>query len=100
MYQWQIDRPNNEPFGVVLNVHADADKIHTDWIAETMAPNKDASLAPNLKRVAVVSSPVMTDKLDKDGKPERADKKLNAALNKALAQAKVTAASDPDFGWC
>ena len=91
-YQWEIDRPNNEPFVVYLTVHADADKILTDLIASAMAPDEANSLAPNLKRVAVVSSPVMDPK--RPG--ERAEEKLNAALKKALADAKEKTA---EYGW-
>ena len=84
LYEWKIDRPNNEPFYVSLSVHADADKIHTMAIASAMAPRKARSLMPNLNRVAVVSSPVM----DPSRPGERADEKLNAALKDALAMAK------------
>ena len=82
-----------------LTVHADADNINSDRIALDMEPVKLQSLAPNLERIAVVSSPVVTDTIDKDGKPELADEKLNAALREALAQVKEVKEKAAVYGW-
>ena len=47
-------------------------------ICTNLHPNSFNATAPNLKRLAVVSAPVT------DGRGERADERLNAALGKAL----------------
>jgi len=76
---WIKERPGGaHPFNVFLTVHHDPDDIDVEMICDSLHPYSDNATAPNLKRVAVVSAPVT------DGRGERADERLNAALGKAL----------------
>ena len=79
LFQWRKERPGcDEPFFVTLTVHHDPDDIDVEHICSLLQPRSDNATAPNLKRLAVVSAPVT------DGRGERADERLNAALGKAL----------------
>ena len=78
-FWWTKERPGGaEPFTVYLIVHHDPDDIAVEYICDNLHPTSDNATAPNLKRLAVVSAPVT------DGRGERADERLNAALGKAL----------------
>ena len=78
-FQWTKERPGGaEPFRVSLIVHHDPDDIKVETICNMLHPESLHATAPNLKRLAVVSAPVT------DGRGERADERLNAALGKAL----------------
>jgi len=70
--------PFAEPFTVYLTVHHDPDDIDVERISNDLHPASFNATAPNLKRLAVVSAPVT------DGRGERADERLNAALGMAL----------------
>ena len=59
-------------------VHHDPDDIAVEDICKMLHPDSIHATVPNLKRLAVVSAPVT------DGRGERADERLNAALGKAL----------------
>jgi len=79
VFHWSKERPGGaEPFYVSLYVHHDPDDIAVERICINLHPYSDNATAPNLKRLAVVSAPVT------DGRGERADERLNAALGKAL----------------
>ena len=58
--------------------HHDPDDIDVKTICHSLHPQSYNATAPNQKRLAVVSAPVT------DGRGERADERLNAALGKAL----------------
>jgi len=76
---WRKDRPGSaQPFDVWLTVHHDPDDINVEDICTDLHPHSSHATAPNLRRLAVVSAPVT------DGRGERADERLNAALGKAL----------------
>ena len=76
---WRKERPGGaEPFKVFLTVHHDPDDIDVEKICYMLHPSTYNATAPNMKRLAVVSAPVT------DGRGERADERLNAALGKAL----------------
>ena len=78
-FSWSKERPGGaEPFIVSLCVHHDPDDIAVEEISYMLHPISINATAPNLKRLAVVSAPVT------DGRGERADERLNAALGKAL----------------
>ena len=79
VFSWKKERPGGaKPFYVYLFVHHDPDDIDVEDICNLLHPYSDNATAPNLKRLAVVSAPVT------DGRGERADERLNAALGKAL----------------
>ena len=79
VFMWSKERPGGaEPFTVYLIVHHDPDDISVEFICDLLHPHSLHATAPNLKRLAVVSAPVT------DGRGERADERLNAALGKAL----------------
>ena len=78
-FSWKKKRPGGAyHFQVQLYVHHDPDDIDVETICELLHPYSHNATAPNLKRLAVVSAPVT------DGRGERADERLNAALGKAL----------------
>ena len=78
-FSWIKERPDGAPaFYVYLAVHHDPDDIDVETICRSLHPLSRNATAPNLKRLAVVSAPVT------DGRGERADERLNAALGKAL----------------
>jgi len=78
-FTWVKERPGGaQPFQVLLTVHHDPDDIDVEYICSMLHPYSDNATAPNLQRLAVVSAPVV------DGRGERADERLNAALGKAL----------------
>ena len=78
-FRWKKERPGGaKPFRVTLIVHHDPDDIDVERICGDLHPFSWNATAPNLKRVAVVSAPVT------DGRGERADERLNAALGEAL----------------
>ena len=79
LFYWSKKRPGGAfPFNVILTVHHDPDGIDVEDICRDLHPHSSNATAPNLKRLAVVSAPVT------DGRGERADERLNAALGKAL----------------
>jgi len=79
IFYWRKERPGGaESFTVWLIVHHDPDDISVAQIGRLLHPKSTHATAPNLKRTAVVSAPVT------DGRGERADERLNAALGKAL----------------
>ena len=63
--------------------HHDPDDIDVKTICHSLHPQSYKATAPNQKRLAVVSAPVT------DGRGERADEKLNAALGEALKMMKA-----------
>ena len=78
-FVWRKERPGGaQPFTVNLTVHHDPDDIAVEGICRDLHPDLDNATAPNLRRLAVVSAPVT------DGRGERADERLNAALGEAL----------------
>ena len=78
-FRWSKERPGGaKPFFVILTVHHDPDDIDMELIRDLLHPHSADATAPNLTRLAVVSAPVT------DGRGERADERLNAALGKAL----------------
>jgi len=79
LFTWTKKRPGGaKPFRVNLTVHHDPDDIAVEGVCGMLHPQSHNATAPNLKRLAVVSAPVT------DGRGERADERLNAALGKAL----------------
>jgi len=79
VFHWTKERPGGAyPFVVYLTVHHDPDDINVEDICSDLHPFSRNATAPNLKRLAVVSAPVT------DGRGERADERLNAALGEAL----------------
>ena len=83
-FAWYKERPGGaEPFTVLLTVHHDPDDIDVKDIYNDLHPRSFNATAPNQKRLAVVSAPVA------DGRGERADEKLNAALGEALKMMKA-----------
>jgi len=79
LFSWVKERPGGaERFQVWLIVHHDPDDIDVENICDMLHPCSYNATAPDLKRLAVVSAPVT------DGRGERADERLNAALGKAL----------------
>ena len=79
LFMWSKKRPGGAaPFNVFLFVHHDPDDLNVENICDLLHPHSDNATAPNMKRLAVGSAPVT------DGRGERADERLNAALGKAL----------------
>merc|ERR1712176_124726 len=78
-WTWYMERPDGaQDYIVRLVIHDDPDTIQVGVLRNGLHPYEHQATAPNLVRLAVVSSPVT----DLNG--DRVDEKLNAKLVQAL----------------
>ena len=92
MWGWALPRPGGTTkFLLYLTVHDDPQKIEQRGLQYDVYPKKSRAMAPELERIAVVSSPVMGIT-----RGMRADERLNEQLMSALRIVEAKAAVD---GW-
>lgn len=93
-WQWTLQRRDAAPFSVCLYQWLLADYVDVGIIKDRLLPTRDTATVPNLRRCAVISSPLYG--LTGDLVHEVLNSKIEEAMQQAIRESR-TGWQDPNF---